>query len=141
LVRSLWGEYHVHRPHFTGRPSRLGVMGSCKVYRPLFTGPPWQVPSQPISHYRPLLVRKMKKKVTFGKKIRFPKILCRSNFVLFTPLQQEVFLRCQIFFVEVFVLKEKKNLEWNLRQREDFFSFQGKIKKKKKMKIMFEPQL
>ncbi len=60
LYRSLWGEYHVQ---FKGRPSGLGVMGSCKVYRPLFTGPPWQVQSQPISHYRPLLVRKMKKKI------------------------------------------------------------------------------
>ncbi len=29
----LWGEYHVHRPHFTGHPSGLGVKG-----RPLFTG-------------------------------------------------------------------------------------------------------
>ncbi len=32
LYRLLWGEYHVHRPHFTGRPSGLGVMGSCNVY-------------------------------------------------------------------------------------------------------------
>ncbi len=38
----LQGEYYDHRPHFTGRPSGLGVMGSCKVYQPLFTGPLWQ---------------------------------------------------------------------------------------------------
>ncbi len=47
----------------TGHPSGLGVMVSYKVYRPLFTGPPWQVPSQLISHYRPLLVRKMKNRI------------------------------------------------------------------------------
>jgi hypothetical protein len=26
------GLYHVHRTHFTGRPSGLEVMGSCNVY-------------------------------------------------------------------------------------------------------------
>ncbi len=45
LYRLLWGEHQVHRPHFTGRPSGLGVMGSCKFYRLLLTGPPLQVPS------------------------------------------------------------------------------------------------
>ncbi len=38
LCRLLWGECHVHRPHFTDCPCGLGVMGSCKVYRPLFPG-------------------------------------------------------------------------------------------------------
>ncbi len=73
LYRSLQGEYHVHRPHFTGRPSGFGVMGSCKVCQPLFTGPPWQVPSQSISHYRPLdLVRKILK----NKIVQIPEKQC-----------------------------------------------------------------
>ncbi len=28
LYRSLWGEYHVHRPLFTGGPSGLGIQGT-----------------------------------------------------------------------------------------------------------------
>jgi hypothetical protein len=49
----LWGEYHVHRPHFTGRPSGLGVMGSCKVYQPFLQVPHgnYQVSQSFITHH------------------------------------------------------------------------------------------
>ncbi len=87
LYRLLWGEYYVHRPHFTGRPSELGVKGSSKV--PLFTGPPWQVPSQPISHYRPLLVKKMKNK--FQPAVHLSLKMCPSNeFGFDTPATEAV---------------------------------------------------
>jgi hypothetical protein len=52
LYRLLWGEYHVHRPLFTGCPSGLEIQGKCQVYRSLFTDPPLQVPSLPIPPYR-----------------------------------------------------------------------------------------
>ncbi len=72
LYRSLWGECHVHRPLFTGRPNGLGVQGKCQVYRSLFTDPPLQVPSLPISLYRSLPIGRWKKK---KKKIRAVVIL------------------------------------------------------------------
>jgi hypothetical protein len=62
LYRSLWGECHVHRPLFTGRPSGLGVQGKCQVYRSLFTDLPLQVPSLPISLYRSLPMGRWQKK-------------------------------------------------------------------------------
>jgi hypothetical protein len=49
LYRLLWGEYHVNRPLFTGRPSGLGILGKCQAYRSLFTNTPLQVPGLPIS--------------------------------------------------------------------------------------------
>jgi hypothetical protein len=66
LYRSLWGECHVHRPLFTGRPSGLGVQAKCQVYRSLFIDPPLQVPSLPISLYRSLPIGRWKKN-TIGK--------------------------------------------------------------------------
>jgi hypothetical protein len=62
LYRSIWGECHVHRPLFTGRPSGLGFQGKCQVYRSLFTDHPLQVPSLPISLYRSLPKGRWKKK-------------------------------------------------------------------------------
>ena len=67
---SLWGECHVHRPLFTGRPSGLGVQGQCQVYRSLSTDPPLQVPSLPISLYRSLPKGKWQKKKIQKKKIQ-----------------------------------------------------------------------
>ncbi len=61
LYRLLWGEYHVHRPLFTGCHSGLGVQGKCQVYRSLFTDPPLQVPSLPISLYRSLPICRWQK--------------------------------------------------------------------------------
>jgi hypothetical protein len=61
LYRSLWGECHVHRPLFTGRPSGLGVQGKCQVYPSLFIDPPLQVPSLPISLYWSLPIGRWKK--------------------------------------------------------------------------------
>jgi hypothetical protein len=57
----LWGEYHVHRPFFTGRPSGLGSQGKCQVYLSLFTDPTVQVPSLPISLYRSLHIGRWQK--------------------------------------------------------------------------------
>jgi hypothetical protein len=46
------GRVHVHRPLFTGCPRGLGIQGKCQVYQSLFTDPPLQVPSLPIPPYR-----------------------------------------------------------------------------------------
>ncbi len=64
LYRLLWGECHVHRPLFTGRPSGFGIQGKCQIYQSLFTDPPKQVPSFLISLYRSLPIGRWHKKVT-----------------------------------------------------------------------------
>ncbi len=61
LYKSLWGEYHVHRPIFTGCPSGLGVQGKCQVYQSLFTDPPLKVLSLPTSLYRSLPIGRWQK--------------------------------------------------------------------------------
>ena len=63
LYRLLWGEYHVNRPLFTGRPSGLGIQGKCQLHRSLITDPPLQVPSLQISLYRSLPIGRWQKKL------------------------------------------------------------------------------
>jgi hypothetical protein len=105
LYRSLWREYHVHRPLFTGCSSGLGIQGKCQVYWSLFTDPPLQMPSIPFSLYRSLpIVGWQKNKYYNNKILHYFQDNCRVKMYTYKTNNREiensywgVVQLCQIF--------------------------------------------